>query len=167
MGTSMDLENLEDEPSRYLDELAENVRIALTGAGIQAFYATRPDLHGGALIEIDKVADEGAGVYIYWTLSGGLTNDVNHCLESGQYSHPLIRYSGKVRQAMQEAIVVILNAASLSARPADDDIRAYAVVVSGSREFDSVIRSLIRQASSVGSMSRRRLMRNSRAPRVG
>lgn len=125
-----EFEHLSQEMAEKLRDLADRVQVTLTAAGIPAFDITHQNPRGGAAIEVDTGADNAAGVYISWTLSQELTDEISGYLLEGQYSHPTFQYSGRVRLVMRDTIVGILNAAGLKAMPSKDDMRPLAVSVS-------------------------------------
>jgi hypothetical protein len=125
-----EFEHADSQAVDRLMNLADRVRSTLTAAGIPAFNVMNPDALGGAAIDVDTGADEGGGVYISWSLSRGLTDEINNLLLANELSDERIQYSGKVRVAMRDAIIAILTAAGLSAGAAVSDIRALEVSVS-------------------------------------
>lgn len=126
----VEFEHIDSEASERLRDLADRARVTLIAAGIPAFDSEDSSPRGGAEIEVDTGDDEAGGVYISWAFSRELTDEIGGYLLSNQLSHPTIKYTGKVAAAMRDAIVAILNAAGLSARAAEDDIRTYAVSLS-------------------------------------
>jgi hypothetical protein len=122
--------HVDNHATEGLVHLADRVRATLIAAGIPAFNIMDPDPQGGAAIDVDTGGDQGGGVYISWSLSRGLTDDINNLLLTNQISDERIQYSGKVRAAMRDAIIAILNAAGISASPAVSDIRALEVSIS-------------------------------------
>jgi hypothetical protein len=125
-----DFKHVDSEAAERLMHLADRARAALIAAGIPAFDIMSPEALGGAAIEVDTGDDEGGGVYISWVLSRELTDEINNLLLTNQLSHERIQYSGKVRAAMRDAVIAILNAAGISARPAAGDMRALQVSIS-------------------------------------
>jgi hypothetical protein len=59
-----------------------------------------------------------------------LTDEISGYLLSGQTSHAVIQYSGKIRLAMRDAIIAILVAAGMSASVSEDDMRPLSVALS-------------------------------------
>jgi hypothetical protein len=116
-----DFQHIDRETADRLAALADRARTTLIAAGIHAFDIGAASPQGGAAIEVDTGADESGGVYISWTFSRELNDEMGRYLLSNQLSHPMIKYSGKVRLAMRDAIIAILNAAEFSAMPAEDD----------------------------------------------
>lgn len=125
-----EFKHVDGRAAEHLIHLADRARAALIAAGIPAFNIRDPDPQGGAAIDIDTGDDQGGGVYISWSLSRGLTDDINNLLLTNQLSHELIHYSGQVRAAMRDAIITILNAAGISANLALSDMRALEVSLS-------------------------------------
>jgi hypothetical protein len=122
--------HLNQEAAEQLRDLADRVRVTLIAAGIPAFDIADQSLRGGAAIEVDTGVDDASGVYISWTFSQELANEINNYLLAKQYSHPDFQYSGKVRLVMRDAIIAILNAAGLKAIQSKNDMRPLAVSVS-------------------------------------
>jgi hypothetical protein len=125
-----EFEHIGEEAAERLRDLADRARVILVAAGIPAFDSSSPNPRGGAEIDIDTGNDDAAGVYVSWSFSRELTEEISKYLLSKEYSHPRIQYSGNIRSAMRDAIIAILSAADLSAGPAEDDMRAFAVRVS-------------------------------------
>jgi hypothetical protein len=130
MSPVVEFEHLNQEAADRLRDLADRARVTLIAAGIQAFDITHQNPRGGAAIEVDTGADDAAGVYISWTFSEELTNEISNYLLTKQTSHPTFQYSGKIRLAMRDVIMTILNAAGLKASHSKDDMRPLAVLVS-------------------------------------
>jgi hypothetical protein len=125
-----EFEHIDGEASQRLADLADRARVTLISAGIPAFDSSTSSPRGGAAIEVDIGDDETSGVYVSWTFSRELSDEISGYLLSNQHSHPVIQRSGSIRLAMRDAIIAILNAAGLSARPADDDMHPLAVRLS-------------------------------------
>jgi hypothetical protein len=126
----MEFKHVSSEAAERLMDLAGRVQGTLITAAIPAFDTSSPDPRGGAKIEVDTADYDTGGVYITWSLSQELTEEISGYLLSKDYSHPRIQYSGNIRIAMRDAIITILQSAGFSAGPAEDDIRALAVRVS-------------------------------------
>lgn len=126
----VEFEHIDNQAQERLRDLADRARVTLIAAGIPAFDILSSSPRGGAKIEVDTGDDEAGGVYISWALSQELTDEISGYLLSNQLSHPTIQSFCKVRLAMRDAIIAILRAADLPARPAEDDIRALAVSLS-------------------------------------
>jgi len=125
-----EFKHVDSKAAERLMQLADRARATLIAAGIPAFNIMNPDPQGGAAIDVDTGDDQGGGIYISWSLSRGLTDDINNLLLTNQLSDERIQYSGKVRVAMRDAIIAILNAAGISASPALSDMRALEVSIS-------------------------------------
>lgn len=125
-----EFKHVDGQAAERLRHLADRARATLVAAGIPAFGIMDRDAQGGAAVDVDT-GDDGGGVYIRWTLSKELADEINSLLLANQLSDDRIQYSGKVSAAMQDAIIAILNAAGLSARPtASDGMRPLEVSVS-------------------------------------
>jgi hypothetical protein len=115
--------HIDAKSAARIKDLAERVRAALLAAGIPAFDAEKSNPSGGARIEVDTVDDEGCGVYITWAFSRSLTDEISGHLVRKELDHETIQYSGKIRIAMTDAIIAILQAAGFSAELSKDDMR--------------------------------------------
>jgi len=127
----IDFQHVDSEAAGHLRDLADRAQGILIAAGIPASDWQDSLLRGGAAIEVDTGADAAGGVYIWWHVSEELADQVNRCLLSHQFSHPSIQYSGKICEAMRDAIITVLSAAGLSAKASEDDMRPFAVSISG------------------------------------
>jgi hypothetical protein len=125
-----EFEHLGHEAIDCLLDLADRAQAVLIAAGIPASDIARRRPRGGAAIEVDTGADGASGVYISWAFPEELASEIGKHLLVGEHAHPEIQYSGKVRMAMREAIMTILNAAGLKAIESKDDMRPLAVLVS-------------------------------------
>jgi len=126
-----EFKHVDSQAAERLRHLADRVRVTLVSAGIPAFGIMDRDPRGGAAVDVDTGDDEGGGVYIRWTVSKELADEINSLLLAEQLSDERIQYSGKVSAAMQDAMIAILNAGGLSARPtASDGMRPLEVSVS-------------------------------------
>jgi hypothetical protein len=127
---TMEFEYTSSDAAERLTDLADHAHLILVAAGIPAFDSNSPNPSGGAEIEVDTGDDQAGGVYISWSFSRELAEEISGYLLDQEYSQPRIQYSSKIRLAMRDAIITILNAAGLTAGPAEDDIRVFAVRVS-------------------------------------
>lgn len=67
--------------------------------------------------------DEGCGIYVVWTLSQQLNENIDNQLLNGQRSSDQIKYAGTIRRAMNNALIGILLASGFRAEPSKDDMR--------------------------------------------
>lgn len=125
-----DFKHISTEEAERLKGLAARVKVALTTAGISVVDPSSVALNGGAKIEIDAGDDDSSGVYVSWALAPGLSADVSHHLLAGEPNHDIVKKSGRIRVAMREAIIAILDSSGFTAEFASDDMRPLAVSVS-------------------------------------
>jgi hypothetical protein len=123
-------QHVDSKTAERLRDLADRARVTLIAAGIPAFESGSRTPRGGAKIEVDTGDDKAGGVYISWTFSQELTDEISGYLLSGHTSHAVIQYSGKIRLAMRDAIIAILVAAGMSASVSKDDMRPLSVALS-------------------------------------
>jgi len=127
----IDFEHVDSEAAERLRDLADRAQGILIAAGIPAFDWQSSSPRGGAAIEVDTGADEAGGVYISWQVSQELADQINRHLLSHQLTHPSIQYSGKIREAMRDAIITVLSASGLLAKASENDMRPLEVSISG------------------------------------
>jgi hypothetical protein len=123
-------QHMNTHEAERLKDLAARVKLALINSGISVVDPSSVTSSGGAKVEIDTGDDDSSGVYVYWALAPSLSTDVSQHLLAGESGHVVVKQSGRIRIAMQEAIIAILDSSGFNAQVTSDDMRPLAVSVS-------------------------------------
>jgi hypothetical protein len=66
------------------------------------------DGRGGALVEVDPIADGAGGVFVWWDLPDELALPAHEALLCGQIDHPAVKRSGQTVSIMIDAMTRLL-----------------------------------------------------------
>ena len=112
--------------------LAAAVREELAAAGLPLVPQDgNPSVSAGAHVYVDPLDDEsGGGVFVEWRVHFVLSSAAMDALsEGGQASDPSIRFAGRAKGAMQDAMAEILSAAGYTVAKDVNDLAPYQLLV--------------------------------------
>ncbi|MFB9830659.1 hypothetical protein [Actinoallomurus acaciae] len=112
--------------------LAAAVRDELAAAGLPLVPQDgNPAVGAGAHVYVDSLDDEsGGGVFVEWRVHFVLSSAALDALSAGgQASDPAIRFAGRAKGAMQDAIAEILSAAGYTVAKDVNDLTPYQLMV--------------------------------------
>ena len=116
---------MSDEVSADWHELANRVRNDLAAAGLTVTGDLEIDYRVGAHVMVDSEKDSAGGVWVAWKPHPHLAGAAATCLEDGRLDDPMVAQFGKVLEAMQVAMMTILQSAGYSVEDADEEYRPY------------------------------------------
>jgi hypothetical protein len=128
MTTSAEFETVDDVERALRTDLADAVRIELTGAGIPVGDESDAALTG-AQIEIDLGDDAAGGVFVTWRAGTLHVEAANRSLIDGGFDDAAARRPSVIATTMRDAMITILDAAGFAAAPSDDVMRPLALRV--------------------------------------
>lgn len=124
-----DYKTASDDVLDSLEALAHRVRDELVKAGLPLLDEDNAEELAGAVIEVDRGADEGGGVFLRWEPSPELADLEADAVASGEFENPAIAHSGLVAEAMRDAMAAILRSAKLVVDNSDDELRPFTLHV--------------------------------------
>jgi hypothetical protein len=112
-------------------ELAEQVCVALSAAGVPVHLVGRDAESSGAQVEVDNGDDDAGGVFVTWQPGANLVQAVVESMSQGQTDAPVIALRTSISGYMRDAIVNVLTVFGFRVVSCDDDMRPPAIKVLG------------------------------------
>jgi hypothetical protein len=118
------LERVDETVLASWRRLAERVRDELVAAGLPTTLDGGVE-DGGTVVEVDPVADDSGGVWVYWQVHPSLSDAAADAVQLDRLDDPAIQRSGAVKQVMQAALLALLGGAGYQVEDPGHEYRPF------------------------------------------